>query len=61
MRAVDLNSTARTIYGWEEQGVFFLSPEPYDPDRRQPVNWYNTREEADRVAAERGVRLSWRT
>lgn len=47
-------------YAWEEQGKFFLSRLPYMPDKRQPANWYDSRDELAAEARARKLTIEWR-
>lgn len=49
----------RVVYAWQEQDKFFLSPVPYDPDKRQPANFYDSSTELAADASRRGVRVQW--
>lgn len=48
-------------YAWEENGAFFLSRLPYDPNKRQPANWYETRDELAAEARARKLTVVWHT
>lgn len=48
----------RLIYGWIDHDKAFLSPFP--PTRaRRPLNWYDSREEAEAEAAQRRCIIEW--
>lgn len=50
----------RTVYGWETNGLFCVSPFPHDMPRR-PLNRHDTKEEAEAEAASRNCVIKWET
>lgn len=48
----------RTIYGWAENGVWCLSPEPAGVPHR-PLNRYDTKEDAEAEAMARNCEIVW--
>lgn len=52
-------SDSRKIYGWEDSGVFFLSPFEAARGTYRPINRYDTREEAQAEADRRNCVVVW--
>lgn len=50
--------TLRKIYGWEKDGVAYLSPFPSSYKGR-PANRYTSREIADAYAKSRNCAVEW--
>lgn len=48
-------------YAWEEQGKFFLSKVPYKPNKPQPANWYDSKDELAAEARSRKLTVEWST
>lgn len=48
----------RTVYGWEENGAFFLATTPRT-EGQQSANWYHSKEEAEEYAEKKGVVIQW--
>lgn len=46
-------------YAWEENGKFFLSKLPYR-ETKQPMNWYDSRDELAAEARQRKLTVEWR-
>jgi len=51
--------TKRVAYAWQEQDKFFLSSVPYNPNKRQPANWYDTSTELVTEASRRKIKVEW--
>lgn len=47
-------------YAWEENGKFFVSKLPYKPNKPQPANWYDSRDELAAEARARKLTVEWR-
>lgn len=48
----------RAVYGWLDNGIYCLSPEPADVTRR-PLNRYDTKEDAEAEAMARNCVIEW--
>lgn len=49
----------RVVYAWEEGGEFLLSPFRETRNGRRPIDRFNSRDEIEAKAAERGVVVEW--
>lgn len=51
--------TTTPVYGWEDNGVFFLSYFSGVKNGRRPMNRYDTMEELNQAVKDRNLKLIW--
>lgn len=49
------------VYGWEQDGKFYVSrfPKPKDGEKLRPANSFDSQTAAVREAEQRGVSIEW--
>lgn len=59
MRIVNNSRSVRTVYAFEAEGEFMLSPLPETCGGRRPIGRYGTKEELETHAASRNCEVQW--
>lgn len=59
MRIVGGNHSLRTVYAFEANGEFLLSPSPEVRGGRRPIGRFDSRDELEAYAAARRCEVQW--